>query len=239
MVEGASVRHVLRGARAVVSIPAAVLICAQVGFAALARELGFGLLETMAIAIGIWALPAQVVFVGLAASGVSLAALAVAVGLTSVRFLPMVMAWTPVVSGPDTARPKILAASWLVAVTSWVFAMARLPELPREVRLSYFAGFAVALALATVGAVGLAHALLGALPAIVAGALVFLTPIYFVLALWGAARLDADRLALGYGLVAGPVAAALVPELDLLVAGLVGGTLAYLTARLARHRRMS
>lgn len=226
----------LRGARHVVSIPAAVLVAAQIGFTALAREAGFDVFQTMFLTITVWALPAQVVFVGVVAAGATLPAVIVAVGLSSVRFMPMVMSWTPVVRAPSTSRLTLLAASWFVAVTAWVFAMSRLPQLDREVRLAFFAGFAATLTLTNVVVVGLSHTLIGALPPVLAGALVFLTPIYFITALWGAARLNADRLALGFGLVLGPIATWIVPELDLLAAGLVGGTLAYITARLLERQ---
>ena len=225
-----------RGARQVATLPAVVLLAAQVGFAALAREAGYDVVETVLITVTVWALPAQVVFVGIVGSGASLPAVALAVALSSVRFMPMLMAWTPMVRGTRTSRWRLLAASWFVAVTSWVFAMSRLPALERDARLPYFVGFGTALMLANVVLVALSHTLLGAVPALVGAALVFLTPNYFLMALWGAARLDADRWALGFGLVLGPVASTFVPELDLLVAGVVGGTLAYVTARLLRRR---
>lgn len=226
----------LRGILQIFSIPAAVLFSAQIGFAALARDAGFSLGEAMAITFFTYALPAQVVFVGFVASGATLPAVIVAVGLSSVRFLPMVVAWTPVVRPARPARVGLLVTSCFVAVTSWVFAMTRLPTLEREARLPYFAGFGIALAVGSTILVGLSHLLLERMPPIVSGALVFLTPIYFMCALWGAARADADRLALILGLAFGPIAAALVPGLDLLVAGLVAGTLAYLIARLTKRR---
>ncbi len=65
------------------------------------------------------------------------------------------------------------------------------------------------------------------MPDLLAAALVFLTPVYFLLALWGAARTRADVMALAFGLVLGPPFAILVPQADLLLAGLIGGTAAY------------
>lgn len=226
----------LRGILQIFSVPAAVLFSAQIGFAALARDAGFDPGQAMAIAFFTYALPAQVVFVGFVASGASLPAVIVAVALSSVRFLPMVVAWTPVVRPARPARAALLVVSCFVAVTSWVFAMTRLPAMEREARLPYFAGFALALAVGSTVLVGFSHMLLERMPPIVSGALVFLTPIYFMCALWGAARVDADRLALILGIAFGPIAAALVPGLDLLVSGLVAGTLAYLIARFARRR---
>jgi len=226
----------LRGAVSALSLPALVLMAAQVGFAALARDAGLTLTQTVFLTLSVWALPSQVVFVGLVGSGASMPAVALAVGLSAVRFMPMVMAWTPVVRGHATPRWLLLLLSWFVAITAWVFAMARLPGLERAARVPFFAGFAVTLTALNGAIVAIAYSAIGALPAAVAAMLVFLTPIYFLLALWGAARDRADRLALLAGLALGPLFTALVPEADLVLAGLLGGTLAYLAGRAGRRR---
>lgn len=223
--------YFLRGVAALASLPALVLVAAQIGFAALARDAGFTMWQAVYITIVVWALPSQVVFVGSLASGASLVGAMVAVALASVRFMPMVMSWMPLVRTPRVPRWSLLLLSWFVAVTAWVFAMTRLPDLPRHGRAAYFAGFAAGLTLASATAVGVAFALVGELPPVVGALLVFLTPVYFLTSLWGAARAHADRIALAAGLLLGPVFSVLVPGADLLLAGLVGGTLAYLAGR--------
>ena len=74
---------------------------------------------------------------------------------------------------------------------------------------------------------------LAAFPPIVAGTLFFLTPVYFLTALWAAARHHVDRIAMVAGLVLGPVFHVLDPEFDVMWAGLIGGTGAYIAGRLA------
>ena len=226
-----------RGAINAFSLPVLVLMAAQVGFAALAREAGFSMLQTVLLTGGVWALPSQVVFVGIGVSGGSAAAVALAVALSAVRFMPMVMAWTPIVRGPDTPRWMLYLMSWFVAITAWVFAMARLPELERSARMPFFSGFAVTLSAVNALIVAAAYHLIGAMPDLLAAILVFLTPIYFLMALWRAAREAADIIALAAGLVLGPVFMVLTPAADLLLAGLVGGTFAYLVARRMRSTR--
>lgn len=226
----------LSGLSHVVSLPVLVLVAAQVGFTTLAREAGFTLGEVVFITVAVWALPSQVLFIGLVGSGAGLATVVIAVALASVRFLPMTMAWTPVVRTASTPRWLLLVLSWFVAVTAWVFAMARLPELPRHARLPFFAGFAVTLTVSNAAAVALAYVTVGQFPAVLTAAFVFLTPIYFLYAMYGAARVPADRLAMGLGLVAGPVATIAVPGADILVAGLVAGTAAYLAGRFLRAK---
>lgn len=226
----------LSGLSNVISLPVLVLVAAQVGFTTLAREAGFSLGEVVFLTVAVWALPSQVLFVGLVSSGAGLATVVIGIALASVRFLPMTMAWTPVIRTATTPRWILLALSWSVAVTAWVFAMTRLPELPREARLPFFAGFAVTLTLSNAAATAIAYVNIGSFPAFVTAAFVFLTPIYFLYAMYGAARVRSDKLAMGFGLAAGPVATVLVPGADILVAGLVAGTAAYLAGRLARRR---
>lgn len=207
---------------------------AQVGFAALARETGFSLTETLTLTLAVWALPSQVVFVGSVGAGASMAATAFAVTLSAVRFMPMLMAWTPVARGPTTPRWLLCALSCFIAITAWVFAMARLPHVPREHRMTYMAGFALTLAGLNALIVVVSYSAIGALPVMAAALLVFLMPIYFLLSLFGAARTRADHVALAAGLVLGPVFTVLAPEVDLLLAGVIGGTMAYLVGRTRR-----
>lgn len=224
-----------RGAVNAMALPVVVLMAAQVGFAALARDAGFTLVETLFLTCGVWALPSQVVFVGLIGSGASMPGVVVAVALSAVRFMPMVMAWVPIVRTPTTPRWLLLFMSWFVAVTAWVFAMAHLPHMERQARLPFFAGFAITLTVANTLIVAIAYSAIDTMPPLLAAALVFLTPIYFMTAMWAAARSRADYLAMASGLVLGPLFAWLAPAADLLLAGIVGGTLAYAVGR--RRRR--
>ena len=82
---------------------------------------------------------------------------------------------------------------------------------------------------------GIAYLLVERMPDMVAGALVLLTPVYFLCSLWGAARLNADKAAMIAGLVLGPVFFLYLPGLDLLWTGLLGGTIAYLATLVMRR----
>ena len=62
-------------------------------------------------------------------------------------------------------------------------------------------------------------------------ALLFFTPAYFMMSMMQSAYLRSDWLAIGLGMAIGPLVYLVAPDLDLLVAGLVGGTIAYLYGR--------
>ncbi|KZM48577.1 AzlC family ABC transporter permease [Labrenzia sp. OB1] len=226
----------LRGARAAISIPAFILTAAFVGYAGLARETGLTLAETLAMTGFVWALPSIVVLTGALSSGMGLLPAGIAVALASVRLMPMTMALMPLIKVPGKTRNwQLLVASHFVAVTAWVYAMKHLPDLPREGRLLFFVGFGGSVSSFVFCMTAIAYLLVERLPDIVAGALFLLTPVYFLCSLWGASRLNADRVAMIAGLALGPLFFIYFPGLDLLWTGLVGGTLAYVGTRLYRR----
>ncbi len=225
----------VRGMSGIATVPALILMVSFVGFGVLCRESGLTLGQAVFMTASVWALPSQVVLVGSIASGASLLVTWIAVALSAVRLTPMVAAWVPLVRRPDTPRWRLLALCHFVAITAWVWSFLKLPTLPRPARIAYFAGFAVILSICNIAVTAASFLLAGALPVQAAAALFFLTPIYFLTALSAAARIPAERYALAIGLVLGPLLHWLDVGLDLLWAGLGGGTLAWLAGRLARR----
>ncbi|MCO5066041.1 MAG: AzlC family ABC transporter permease [Rhizobiaceae bacterium] len=216
-----------RGARAAFSIPGLILSSAFVGFAGLAKAAGLTLMQSVFMVGVVWALPAKVVLIGAILSGASLPAAAFAVALSSIRLMPMVVALVPEMRSERTPRWVLYLLSHFVAVTSWVLAMEQLRNVPREMRTSYYAGLGSTLVIANMVLVGVVYVLAGALPPIVMAALLLLTPIYFLTSLWGSAREKATYVAMILGMVIGPLAHIAFPGFDLLIAGLIGGTLAF------------
>ncbi len=225
-----------RGVLAACSLPGLILVSAHIGFASLAKEAGFTLAETVFMVGAVWALPANVVLIGAIASGASLLAAVLAVTLSSVRLMPMVVALVPELRAGRTRGWVLYALSHLVAVTSWVIAMEELRKVPRPMRTAFYGGLGSTLVLANMAAVAVVHLLIGRLPEPVTAALLFLTPIYFLTSLWGSARERAGHVAMILGLVLGPAFHLLLPGLDLLAAGLIGGVAAFLHHRIFGKR---
>ena len=222
---------IVRGAMGLGTLPALILMSAMVGFGGLAREAGLTLGQAVFATFGIWALPSMIVMVGSITAGLSVLPTALAVALASVRFTPMVMAIVPEMRAPGTRRATLYALAHFVAITAWVHALARFPDVPREHRTAFFGGFAVTLTSVSTLIVGVVHQLTASLPPLAAAMLVFLTPIYFLTSLWANARLASDRPALLCGLALGPLAHVLTPSVGLIAAGVVGGTIAFLWVR--------
>ena len=225
----------LLGMRGIFSLPAFILMLSFVGFAAYTAEAGVPVGEVMFMTGMVWALPAKVILVGSMLSGAHLATAFLAVTLSSVRLMPMVAALIPELRTSRTPTWLLLLLSHFVAITAWVFAMERVHAVPRAGRVAFFAGFGITLTLTNTVLVGLAYGAVSEFPPLVSGCLFFLTPVYFLTSIWISARHRVIYWALGAGLVLGGVFAVVAPEYDILLAGLVGGTLAWWGER--RFRR--
>lgn len=220
-----------RGFRVAFSVPGFVLFATSIGFGALARDLDVTFIETLTLAAVIYATPAQVVLIDQLARGAALLTVAFSVSLTAVRLLPMTVTLMPLVR--DDKRPLWLhlIAVHFCAITAWIEGHRRLPHLPKHLRLPFFVGLGAGLVVMTVSGSGVGHVLAGTLPGALSAALLFATPLYFLLSLLGNARVLADRLAVVLGALLGPAFYILVPGLDLFLAGVIGGTAGHFAAR--------
>lgn len=228
-----------KGVVASISIPALILMSAFVGFTGLAREAGISLEQAVLMTGMVWALPAKVVLIGAIMTGASLPAAAFAVALSSVRLTPMVVVLMPELRGEKT-RPWVLyLLSHFVAVTSWVLAMEQLRGIPRPMRTVWYAGLGGTLVLSNMVVVGVVYVLAGSLPPILSAALLLLTPVYFLTSLWGSAREAATHFAMVFGLILGPLFHYFIPGFDLLAAGFIGGTAAFLVHRVKKKGQKS
>jgi predicted branched-subunit amino acid permease len=219
---------VLRGVRDALALPAWVVGLSLFAVGSLAGETGFPAGTAVLSTLLIWAGPAQVIFFAGIAAGTALPAVALAVGLSSIRLLPMAMSLLPLLR--EQARGtwlQILVAHY-VTVTVWVEAQRNLPTLPPEQRLPYYLGFANTCIGVCAVTSYLGYSLVGALPLPLAAGLLFLTPVFFTLSLAAGARGASDWLAIGSGFALAPLSSELVGKnFDLLLTGLVGGTAAY------------
>ncbi len=225
---GGHFRWYLRGVRAAISLPALILASSFVGFAALAIQAGLTVTQTVFMTAVMWALPAKVVMVGAVIAGNSMPATAFAVALSSVRLTPMVVALVPELRGPRTREWVLYVLSHFVAVTSWVIAMERIREVPRDMRTAWYCGVGSTLVGLNMGVVTTVYLLAAGLPRTVSAALLLLTPLYFLTSLWGSARERASHVAMILGLLLGPILHVLAPDFSLLATGVTGGVAAWL-----------
>jgi predicted branched-subunit amino acid permease len=226
----------IRGLRLFFEIPALILGATGAGFGALAHDAGIEFGVTALMSVVLYATPAQVVLVDNFARGASLLGGAIAISLTAIRLLPMTVSLMPYLRGPKARRWQYVLAAHYIAITGWNEANRRLPDLPEALRLAHFLGLGTALMAALLVGTVVGFLLAGLVPPLVGAALLFMTPLYFIMSLILGARLSLDWWAIGAGVVLGPVFFIAVPGLDLLITGLVGGTVAFMIGARTRTK---
>ena len=209
-----------------------VLAGTYIGIGALTHDYGFSSWWLALSSMLVWAAPGQVILISSLGTGAAPLEAAIAVTLSAIRLFPMVVALLPLLRGPETRTRDLLLPTHFTSVSMWVESLRLLPGLPRERRIAFCNGLSVGYmgTAVTFGFVG--YYLAAGLPPLFAGALLFLTPMSFLISTARNARVLVDRLALALGLALGPLLAYWHVGLDLMWTGVVGGSLAYGVHRL-------
>jgi predicted branched-subunit amino acid permease len=225
----------IKGARsALTSVFALVLFGTYIGYGALSHDLGFSLAWAVLSTGLVWAGPAQVIVVSTLGTGSTLIQAAIAVALSGLRLLPMVVALLPTIKTPQTPLRSLLLPAHFTAVSMWVESLRLAPGLPRERRIAFCNGLGTGLMASATIATVIGFFMAATLPSVLAGAVLFLTPMSFLVSTARNSKELVDRLALLLGLIFAPLFALTELQLDLLFAGLAAGTTAYLIHRLRR-----
>lgn len=223
--------------QAALSVFVYVLFGTYIGIGALAYDFNFSLLWVMASTALVWAGPAQVILISTLGGGAQLIEVAIAVGLSGVRLLPMVVSLMPVLRGPKTRAHQLFLPVHFTAVSMWVESMRLGPQMPMERRIPFVNGIATCYMISAMTATVAGYYLAARLPVLFTAALLFLTPMSFLVSIARNSALLVDRLALLFGLILGPILAYQSIELDVMWAGIAGGTLAYLAHRVRNSLR--
>jgi predicted branched-subunit amino acid permease len=211
-----------------------VLAGTYIGMGALAHDFGFAAWWLFCSTLLVWAAPAQVILISTLGAGAASVEAAIAVSLSAIRLFPMVVALLPLLRGPGTRLRELLLPAHFTSVSMWVESLRLLPGMPQARRIAFCNGLSVGYmgTAATFGFVG--YYLAASVPPLLAGTLLFLTPMSFLISTTRNARDMIDRLALALGLVLGPVLTYWQVGLDLMWTGIVGGSVAYIVHRVRR-----
>jgi len=213
-----------------------VLLGNYLGIGALAHDFGFSLAWMVLSTLLIWAAPAQLILISTLGTA-ALVEVALAVTLSSVRFLPMVAALLPTLRSAGTRQRDLLLPMHMTAISVWVEGMRLVPTRPRAERVAFYNGLGAGLMLAAVIASATGYYLAARLPPLLAAALLFFTPLAILMVAARNSRTLLDGLAFGLGLVVGPMVAASKIGLDLMWTGLIAGTIAYVVHRIREAMR--
>jgi hypothetical protein len=214
-------------ASACTSVFSLVLAGTYIGLGALAHDFGFASWWLALSTVLVWAAPAQVILLSSLGTGGALIETAIAVTLTAIRLFPMVVALLPLIRGGARRFRDLLLPTHFTSASMWVESLRLLPRMPPERRIPFCNGLSVGyMGTAVVfGFVG--YYLAAGLPPLLAGALLFLTPMSFLVSTARNSRALVDRIAFGLGLVIGPLLTWYHVQLDLMWTGIGGGVIAY------------
>jgi predicted branched-subunit amino acid permease len=215
---------------------AAVMTAGFIGFGALASDSGIPYWVAALATALMWALPGQIILAEMVAAKAGAVAIVLAVWVSAVRFLPTGMSIMPMLRFERRELLKKLLVAQFVASTSWVLSMRHFPTMPEAERAPWLVGFGTVCTTQGIVLCGIGYLLVGVVPAEIQAGLVYVTPIYFLLLMFGDIRSRTMGVAVTCGVIAVPLAHLMTPHWSLLVGGMVGGTAAYLVLRLQRQK---
>lgn len=212
---------------ALTSVLTYTLFATYIGVGALAHDLHFSFVWAVLGTVLIWAAPAQIILLTTLGAGGTLVQAALAVTLSAIRLMPMVVTLLPMIRDRDTRVRHLLLPTHFTAITMWVECYRLLPRVPRPRRVAYVHGLGCGLVAMSSIATSIGFVLAANLPPLLGAAVLFLTPMTFLVSTARNSRLAVDRIALGLGLALTPLVALAQTGVDLLITGILGGSIAY------------
>ena len=202
-----------------------VLIGTYVGIGALAHDYGFSLAWIMVSTVLVWAGPAQVIMISALGTGAALFETAVAVGFSR-RAVPADGGGAAAAAARRRRRARAICPAGAFHRRQHVGGVvpAAAAAAARAARRRSATGSAIGFMLAGhIGSV-IGFYLAASLPALLTAALLFLTPMSFLVSTARNSSTLVDRLALAFGLVVSPLLVYSQVGLDLMWTGLIAGS---------------
>jgi len=217
------------GVRDALGIPVISIFSTMVGFAAIAKEAGFGMAETLATTILVWGMPGQVAMASLHMAGASALVIFTAVTLANMRMLLMTISGVEMMGFRHHPLPfwKRLLLVQMLAITSWVQLGVVEDRYPPPLLTSYFSGLGGMIFSAGLLGTVTGFSMTDLMSEEVLRAILVITPLYILMMVINARRVR-NRLAGLAGGVLCPILFPLIGEWAILAAGLLGGTLVML-----------
>jgi predicted branched-subunit amino acid permease len=208
------------------SLPAFILLFTMMGFGSLARSAGFSAEMAAVASLLIWGLPGQLAMVELTRTGQGLLAIVLACSFANARFLPMVVSFLPHLARQGASMPRLLLDAQLLSINSWAVCMREFPQVDADFRHRYYVTFASSILLAAVAGTLLGYHSAVLLPVELVLGLIFVSPLFFALVL-SAVPGRAERISMLLGCATIPLAHHFWPAVDLLITGVIGGSLGF------------
>jgi len=220
----------LKGVTDAVRLPAIALLSSMMSYGSLVREtnleFGYAIISTAFM----WALPGQIALLELHASSATVFTAVLAVAMANARFFPMTATMVPLFSNGVKRKIWLYPLSHFITFHSWLWVVRRFPDFKEESRVWYFLGFALVCYFSGIIGTVIGFFISDLLPSRVMVGLVYLVVLSFIVMLSDIKKPQAFA-AVTCGALSGILFHLLDTDWGILVAGLVGGTIAFYAER--------
>ena len=220
-------RYFLKGVFDAFSVGMVVLALTFFGFGVLAKSIGLDWEQSVFVTLTMFALPGQVVLADELSRGAGYLAAAFTVTISAVRLLPMTVSLLLELRDERYPYWVYFILSHFIAVTVWIEMTNRLPAIDRCGRVAFYFGFCCTLISVCMLSTAIGNQIARDMPPLLAASLLFITPVYFCVSMLKSMKDLEEYMALVLGMIFGSVFYLIVPGFDLVLAGLLGGSIAY------------
>ena len=208
--------------------PAIPLAACFIALGALLKDAGFNLQQSVASSFFTYALPGQLVMAESLVLGASLVNIFIAVWLVNFRLYPMTVSLFPLLKHKSQPRWKYYLSCHMIAVSSWLIMKDNYKKIDQKFRLDYWLGIGCGTLSAAVISTFFGYLISDYLTAEMMVGLAIVNPVYFLCMMIGAMNNLKITIAILSGGLLGPILYLVTPEWSILIAGIVGGSIAFL-----------
>ena len=160
--------------------------------------------------------------------GASLLNIFLAVWFVNARLYPMAVSLFPLMMHKSQPKWKYYFSCHFIAVSAWLIMKSNYKKIPREYRIDYWIGIGSATVSVSVIGTFIGFSFSEYLNKDMMMGLAILNPVYFLCMMVGASKTIPVALSVLLGTTLGPIIYLFSPEWSILLAGVIGGTIAYL-----------
>ena len=208
--------------------PAIALGCCFVAIGALLKNLGFNIQESIFSTVLTYALPGSLVMAESMLIGASLLNIFLAVWFVNARLYPMAVSLFPLMMHKSQPKWKYYFSCHFIAVSAWLIMKSNYKKIPKEYRIDYWIGIGSGTVSVSVIGTFIGFYFSEYMNKDMMIGLAILNPVYFLCMMVGASKTIQVTLSVLLGIILGPIIYLFSPEWSILLAGVIGGTIAYL-----------
>ena len=208
--------------------PAIALTCCFIAIGSLFKNLGFIIQVSIFSTMLTFALPGSLVMAESMLIGASLFNIFLAVWFVNARLYPMTVSLFPLMMHKSQPKWKYYFSCHFIAVSAWLIMRSNYKQIPKKHRIDYWIGIGSATVSVSVLGTYIGFSFSDYFNKDMMIGLAILNPVYFLCMMVGASKTIQISLSVALGIILGPVIYLYSPEWSILLAGVIGGTIAYL-----------